>query len=99
MADGIIFEKLGKQTATLVTDAFKNSGDAMARRMGMPAYHYVMLPHPIANLTPDECKRRAAEVLSEVLSILGLDGRGEPVLVGAQRTPAEQVPWPSGASV
>ena len=52
MADGIIFEKLGVQTATLVTDAFRASGDAMAKRMGMPGYHYAMLPHPISNLTP-----------------------------------------------
>ena len=66
MADGVIFEKLGVQTATLVTDAFRASGDAMAKRMGMPGYHYIMLPHPVSNLTPEECKTRACEILDEV---------------------------------
>ena len=98
MADGIIFEKLGVQTATLVTDAFKASGDAMARRMGMPKYHYIMLPHPVANLTTEDCKTRACEVLDEVLEVLGLENRPQ-VIADRQRTPPEQVPWPAGGSV
>jgi len=98
VADGIIFEKLGLQTATLVTDAFRASGDAMARRMGMPGYHYVMLPHPVSNLTPEECKDRACEILPEVLGVLGLDTR-EQVIANSQRAPAEQVQWPGGGSV
>jgi hypothetical protein len=98
VADGIIFEKLGLQTATLVTDAFRASGDAMARRMGMPGYHYIMLPHPVSNLTTDECKERACEILPEVLGVLGLDTR-EQVIANRQRTPAEQVAWPRGGSV
>ena len=99
MADGIIFEKLGVQAATLVTDAFTASGNAMARRMGMPGYHYAMLPHPVANLTPDECKTRACELLPEILEILGLENRSEPVIADRQRTAAQQVPWPGGGSV
>ena len=99
MADGIIFEKLGVQTATLVTDAFTASGNAMARRMGMPGYHYAMLPHPIANLTPEECKARACELLPEILEILGVGDRPEEASAGRQQAPAEQVPWPSGGSV
>jgi len=98
VADGIIFEKLGVQSATLVTDAFKASGDAMARRMGMPSYHYIMLPHPVANLTPEECKQRACEMLGEVLSVLGLEDRPQ-VIADRQRVAPEQVPWPTGGSV
>jgi hypothetical protein len=98
VADGIIFEKLGVQTATLVTDAFRASGDAMARRMGMPGYHYIMLPHPVANLTLDECKERACEVIGEVLGTLGLEDRPQ-VVADRQRQPADQVPWPVGGSV
>jgi hypothetical protein len=98
VADGIIFEKLGVQTATLVTDAFRASGDAMARRMGMPGYHYITLPHPVANLTPEECKERACEIVGEVLSVVGLEDRPQ-VIPDRQRAPAQQVPWPSGGSV
>jgi hypothetical protein len=99
VADGIIFEKLGVQTATLVTDAFTASGNAMARRMGMPGYHYAMLPHPIANLTPEECKARACELLPEILEILGMADRAEEAGATRQQARAEQVPWPSGGSV
>jgi hypothetical protein len=100
VADGIIFEKLGVQTATLVTDAFTASGNAMARRMGMPGYHYAMLPHPVANLTPEECKERACELLPEILEILGVEGQPERI-ADRQRdaSSAEQVPWPGGGSV
>ncbi len=100
MADGIIFEKLGVQTATLVTDAFTASANAMARRMGMPGYHYAMLPHPIANLTTEECKARAAELFCEILAILGLEDQSEQASIAdRQRGAAEQVPWPAGGSV
>ena len=98
MADGIIFEKLGVQTATLVTDAFRASGDAMAKRMGMPGYHYVMLPHPISNLTPEECEARACEILPEILDALGLPERQQ-VVPDLQHRPAEQLAWPAGGSV
>jgi hypothetical protein len=101
VADGIIFEKLGVQTATLVTDAFTASGNAMARRMGMPGYHYAMLPHPVANLTPEECKERARELVPEILEILGMEAQPEQPIADRQRTvsTAEQVPWPGGGSV
>ena len=79
MADGIIFEKLGVQTATIVTDAFTASGNAMARRMGMPGYHYAMLPHPVANLTADGVQARAAQAVPTVAAMLT-----EPVLAAAQ---------------
>ena len=31
----------------------------------MPGYRYAMLPHPIANLTPDECCERAASIMRD----------------------------------
>jgi len=74
VADGIIFEKLGVPAVSIVTDAFTKSGDAMARRQGMPGYRFAMVPHPMSSLTPDECKLRARDVLDEVTAILGLGG-------------------------
>jgi hypothetical protein len=52
----------------------------------------------VANLTSEECKTRACEVLEEVLEVLGLENRPQ-VIADRQRTPAEQVPWPAGGSV
>ena len=44
MADGILFERLGVQAATIVTDAFRLSGDAMARTQGAAGYRYAAIP-------------------------------------------------------
>ena len=71
----------------------------MARRMGMPAYQYVVMPHPVVNLTPEECKARAAEFLKEITEVLGLEYAAEEMPSSQQRTPAEQLPWPPGRSV
>ena len=79
MADGILFERLGVQAAAVLTDVFTLSGDAMAKSLGAPDYRYAMVPHPLSNLTPEECRDRAAEVLPEVMAILGLDGVSAPV--------------------
>lgn len=89
MADGVIFEKLGIPTVSIITDSFTMSGNAMAKRQGMPGYRYTMVPHPIANLTPEQCQERAAAILDEVLDLLGLEAR-HPTGGSA----AEQVEWP-----
>jgi hypothetical protein len=73
VADGIIFERLGIPTASIVTDAFTQSSDTMARLQGAPGYRYVSVPHPLSNLSEAECDARAAEILPDVLSVLGLD--------------------------
>ena len=73
MADGIVFERAGVQAASIVTDAFVQSSDAMARLQGAPGYRYAMIPHPVSNLTPEECHEQAAHVLPQILEILGLD--------------------------
>ena len=72
MADGTIFEKLGKPTAVIVTTPFIRAGDAMAKRQGFPGYRYATMPNPIGNLNSDQIKQRAREVLPQVLAILGL---------------------------
>jgi len=76
VADGTVFEKRGIPAATIVTDSFLASADAMARSRGFPGYRYAAIPHPLSRLTPDEVKGRAREVLPRILEILGVeDGR------------------------
>lgn len=72
MADGTLFEERGIPAASITTDVFTRSGDAMARRYGYPGYHYAMTEHPVSNLTLEECKERAEELLPEILEILGI---------------------------
>jgi hypothetical protein len=72
VADGAIFEKRGIPAAVIVTSAFTVTANAMSRRHGFREYRYAMVPHPIGNLTPEQIRQRAHEVLPDVLAILGL---------------------------
>jgi hypothetical protein len=87
VADGILFETLGVQAATIVTDAFTLSSNAMAQTRGAPGYRYAMVPHPLSSLTREECRRRARDVLPDMLAILGLaegEGPAAPVTAAAE---------------
>ena len=70
VADGIAFEAAGLPAAAICSDAFRVTADAMAGLRGAPGYRYATTPHPVAVLTPDQVKQRAAEVLGDVLSLL-----------------------------
>jgi hypothetical protein len=76
VADGTIFEHEGLQAASIVTEPFVKTADSMARRNGYPAYRYVVMPHPIGNLRPDQVKQRAEAIVEEVLEILGVTQTG-----------------------
>ncbi|MDE3074243.1 MAG: hypothetical protein KGJ86_02340 [Chloroflexota bacterium] len=72
MADGTLFERRGIPAASICTDSFSASGSAMAKLQGYPGYRFAMIPHPLSSLTPEQVKERAGQVLTEVLSILGI---------------------------
>lgn len=100
MADGIHLERLGIPTVSIVTDAFPQSSDAMARLEGAPGYRYVAIPHPLSSLSEEECAARAADLLPEVLEVLGLpveapagDGNGAGLTTAA---PAGTAGAPTG---
>jgi hypothetical protein len=70
VADGIVFEAAGLPAAAICSDAFKVTADAMADLRGAPGYRYATTPHPVAVLTPDQVKQRAAQVLDDVVTLL-----------------------------
>jgi hypothetical protein len=70
VADGIVFEAAGLPAAAICSDAFKVTADAMAGLRGAPGYQYATTPHPVAVLTPDQVKERAAQVLDSVITLL-----------------------------
>jgi hypothetical protein len=45
------------------------AGEVLVRR-GAPGYRYATTPHPVAVLTPDQVKQRAAQVLDDVMNLL-----------------------------
>jgi hypothetical protein len=68
--DGILFEKVGVPSASIVTDVFEATGRAMAESWGVPGYKFLSMPHPIANLSEADLDRRAREIAPEVVKLL-----------------------------
>lgn len=46
----------------------------MARTWGLEGFRFLAMPHPIANLKPDELDQRAAAITPEVVKLL-LEGQ------------------------
>jgi hypothetical protein len=78
VADSIALEAVGIPTAVICTDAFVEPSSAMAALKGAPDFPYLLTPHPIANLTPEEIDQRAADLATHVERRLV----GEPALAG-----------------
>ena len=70
MLDGILLEKNAVPSASIITDVFEKTGRAMAEQWGVPTYKFLMMPHPIANLTEVELDRRAREIVPEIVKLL-----------------------------
>lgn len=70
MLDGILLEKVGVPSASIVTDVFEVTGRAMAEQWGLPHYKFLAMPHPIANLTDAQLDQRAREIVSDVVKLL-----------------------------
>jgi hypothetical protein len=68
--DGILLEKVGVPSASVVTDVFEATGRAMAEQWGLPYYRFLAMPHPIANLTEAELDQRAREIAPEIVKLL-----------------------------
>ncbi|HKZ06624.1 MAG TPA: hypothetical protein VJU81_14240 [Methylomirabilota bacterium] len=74
MLDGILFEKNGVPSASIVTDVFQATGRAMAQSWGLPAYKFLAMPHPIANLSEAQLDQRAREIAPQVVKLI-LEGQ------------------------
>jgi hypothetical protein len=68
--DGILLEKNGIPSASIVTDVFEATARAMAEQWGVPTYRFLMMPHPIANLSDKELDQRAREMAPEVVKLI-----------------------------
>ena len=69
-ADGVVLESSGVPVAAIITDSFIPTADAMAALRGAPGYKYATTSHPVAVLTEDKVKERAAQVLDDVVALL-----------------------------
>ena len=65
-----MFEERGIPGIALVTEPFRQTGEAMATTWGLPAFGFLDLPHPIANLGEAELAERADGLLPAIASLL-----------------------------
>jgi hypothetical protein len=61
-------------SASIITDVFKVTGQAMANSWGLKNFKFLSMPHPIANLTDDQLDQRARAIVPEVVRLL-LEGQ------------------------
>jgi hypothetical protein len=54
----------------ICSDAFIATADAMADVRGAPGYRYLTTPHPVAGLTPEQVRQRAAAIGDQVARLL-----------------------------
>jgi hypothetical protein len=76
LLDAVILEKAGIPAIAIVTDAFYATAREMAELWGVPNFRFVMMPHPLASLTPEEVEQRADELLGKVVALLQEGQRG-----------------------
>lgn len=70
MLDAIILEKAGIPAVPIITDAFQPAAREMTELWGVPGFRFVMMPHPLAYLTPEDIESRSDELLVQVLALL-----------------------------
>ena len=70
MHDGITLERQGIPAATIITSVFANTARAYTRLMGVPAFPYLMCPHPITNVSGDALQARAQALVPDVRRLL-----------------------------
>ena len=66
MHDAIEFEKRGIPAAVVITEAFRNAALFQFRSKDMEGHPFVVMPHPISNLTPTEMKDLTLRFADEV---------------------------------
>ena len=69
-----MFEQQGMPSASIITHVFVATGKAMARSWGLSEFRFLVMPHPIANLTDAELDQRAEAIAPEVVQLL-LEGQ------------------------
>ena len=65
-----MLEKAGVPAVPVITDAFDSTAREMAELWGVPDFRFVMMPHPLASLTPQGVEQRAQELVDKVLRLL-----------------------------
>tara|TARA_Y100000310_G_scaffold238285_1_gene241660 strand:- start:3868 stop:4380 length:513 start_codon:yes stop_codon:yes gene_type:complete len=68
--DSISFEQYGKPALTLCSKPFRSSAEDAARELGLPAYPFVAVTHPIAAIASTEITERAVHAYRQGMAFL-----------------------------
>jgi hypothetical protein len=70
LLDAVILERAGIPAIAIVTDAFNATAREMAELWGVPNFRFVMMPHPLASLTPQDINQHCDVLLGKVVALL-----------------------------
>ena len=76
MLDGIKLERAGVPAVSIVTHLFVETGAEMAASHGVPDYRFLVMPHPIANLSEAELDAAADKLVGQVVEFMKTTGNG-----------------------
>jgi hypothetical protein len=68
--DAVSAERLGTPAVAIMTDAFVDGAELMARALGVPGYPFVVIAHPIASATDDELQAKARAAAEHAAQLL-----------------------------
>ncbi len=80
MHDGIEFDRRRIPAASIITHIFTETGRAMAEIDGNADYPFLIMRHPLAGLSEQELRARAAAIAPAVARVL-LEGEGGEVVM------------------
>ena len=84
MLDAILLEMKNIPSAGIVTHLFVNTGRAMSKQWGIPNYQFLVMEHPIANLSDELLQARAELIAPQVAATL----LGDPRLIRPSKAAA-----------
>jgi hypothetical protein len=70
LLDAITMEKAGIPAIPVITDAFTATAKEMAELWGVPDFRFVMIPHPLATLTPADIEQRVLDLIGKAVGLL-----------------------------
>lgn len=70
MHDAVTGELVGVPSVGVMTTAFVDGAELMARALGVAGYRFAVIEHPISNISDDELATRARATLDQAATML-----------------------------
>jgi hypothetical protein len=69
--DAVSAERLGTPAVAIMTDAFIDGAELMARALGAEGYAFAVIAHPIASANDEELQAKARATAEQAARMLG----------------------------